>query len=45
MVNLRNNFFPNLIFMLAVIIVPTILMMVASIGANTELINIFGAGI
>jgi len=42
MVNLKNSILPNLIFMLVVAIVPVCLMAVASIGAQEELLTIFG---
>jgi len=42
MVNLKNNILPNLIFMLAVIVVPVCFMLVASIGVREELLTIIG---
>jgi len=42
MINLKNNILPNLMFMLAVVVVPLCLMAVASIGVREELLTILG---
>lgn len=40
--NIKANLLPNIIFMLAVIVVPVCFMLVASIGVQEELLTIIG---